>query len=857
MTAGPPVTTVDVTPSAALCDWANMQPHWIRKIVSRVLSSSQALTTDEIENAYAVALIENHLLHGPLQPIPALGPDQRDEAVQEPLLLVALDEVSNVNALAEGQRIDFDPSLTMIFGENASGKTGYARIFKRVAATRTAETEILPNAYQTSATDRTPAATIEYLLGEERHTVDWSNELGLAPLDRISVFDSRAVALHIDQDLGYVFTPAGLELFSSVARSIQDCQERLGTNVDGLHEDNRFAMSFDEGSEVYRIVEGLGPATELQVLSDLANLSDAELARLDELEVAAAALRAGNDRLLLVEARQLLRLAKLLGDSYVPASQFDETKYEEARTSLQGALEASEDARQAIFESDSPFGTPDDEWQAFIAAAERFLDHAGHADYPENLSVCPYCHQSLGEDAADLLSRYRRFLDDALQKAVTESEKAVDAASPQLDGGVLAGAQASLEGLDSTRATDDWIVAGVAFLARAEAAVTALEDRVAITAGLPEMASNALGDLSSIVDRLQSRIEELELIAEQQTESAGLREAELRDLQARRTLRTVLPHIAKYVIRTKLRAALQTLGTMIPNILRSLTRTLNSVSDEIQNRSFGILFDEECAKLDAPQVTVEYHGRLGEAQRHRVVADHQPSEILSDGEQNVLALADFLAECRMRTVSAPIVLDDPVSSLDYHRSKQVAARLVELSETHQVIVFTHNVLFVSDVISLRSHRAERIAFYEIRNDGYRIGIVSPDVEPRLDHPNNIARRIDTLVAEARAAEGSAQDERISLAVDLVRKWLEAFVEQILLGGVVQRFRSNVRLGSVDKIRVERLPEAIAEVSDAFEVTSQYTEAHSQGLEQMNVRFTARNLEELWTKLKDAKDAFEV
>lgn len=828
MTDDTTVPALQPAPNTVLCEWANGQSHWVRKAVSLVLSSSRDLSVEEIDVVYDLALIENGLLHGPLLPVPPLGLEQRDEEGTESLLLVALDEVTNVNALVEGQRIEFDSSLTVLFGENASGKTGYARILKRVAATRTAEKQILPNVHQTPEGDRTPAAVIEYALGEESHTVEWNNELGIEPLDRMSVFDSPAVALHIDEDLGYVFTPAGLGLFSSVAQSIQGCQKRFGIEIDDSLEANRFTSSFDEGSEVYEIVETLGATTDLQVLRNLANLSEEDLTRLQTLEVEAAALKAGNERLLLAEARHLLKSAELLSDSCKPASRFDEIEYEEARTRLKGALEATESARQAIFDSDSPFGSPDDDWQGFIDSADRFLKHTGHPDYPSDINVCPYCRQPRGEDAIDLLSKYRQFLDDALRKAVAESEKAVDTAGPQLDPIAVAKARASIEGLDVARASDEWIVVGVAFLTEAEAALADLSSRSGVSGGLRETASKALEDLSQVIDGFEKRIEELELVAEHQAEAVGLRENELRDLQARKTLRSLFPHITEHVLKAERRAKLQMLNSAIPNVLRSLTRASNSVSEAIQNRSFDVLFEEECAKLDTPPVTVEYQGRLGEAQRHKVVANHQPSAILCDGEQNVLALADFLAECRMRNVSTPIIFDDPVSSLDYRRSKLVAKRLVELSETHQVIIFTHNVLFISDLLSLRNRTDERITYYEIRNDGYRIGVVSSDVEPRLDHPNRIARKIDSLVSDAKAAEGSAQDRLINEAVDLVRKWLAAFVEQILFNNVIQRFRSNIRLGSIHKIRIEGLREAILEVAEAFEKCSQYTEAHSQG-----------------------------
>ncbi len=65
-------------------------------------------------------------------------------------------------------------------------------------------------------------------------------------------------------------------------------------------------------------------------------------------------------------------------------------------------------------------------------------------------------------------------------------------------------------------------------------------------------------------------------------------------------------------------------------------------------------------------------------------------QVLSEGKLGALALACFLAEVASVPVQSPIVLDDPVSSLDHVRIERVARRLVsEARSGRQVIIFTH------------------------------------------------------------------------------------------------------------------------------------------------------------------------
>ena len=69
------------------------------------------------------------------------------------------------------------------------------------------------------------------------------------------------------------------------------------------------------------------------------------------------------------------------------------------------------------------------------------------------------------------------------------------------------------------------------------------------------------------------------------------------------------------------------------------------------------------------------------------------TEILSEGEQKVIAIADFLAEMQLSEVNKGIIFDDPVTSLDNDRKKQIAERLAFQATLKQVIIFTHDLVF--------------------------------------------------------------------------------------------------------------------------------------------------------------------
>ncbi|MFS0866048.1 hypothetical protein AB3M83_01780 [Microbacterium sp. 179-B 1A2 NHS] len=189
------------TPRRLLVDWANGQDAWVRQITAETILSRQAPSDALLDAAYGTFLAEKGLGDGETPEIPKLELVAADAAEEETLELVSLTGIQGVNALAADQELEFDPSLTVLFGQNGSGKTGYARILKRISAVRTAE-DILPNAHTAYlATPPSPRATIQYRLSDTDSSVVWNNESGLAPFTRISVFDASAVSLHVDSDL--------------------------------------------------------------------------------------------------------------------------------------------------------------------------------------------------------------------------------------------------------------------------------------------------------------------------------------------------------------------------------------------------------------------------------------------------------------------------------------------------------------------------------------------------------------------------------------------------------------------------------------------------------------------------------
>ena len=144
------------------------------------------------------------------------------------LSLKELSHVEGVNALASGQRLVFHEKLTIFFGENGSGKSGYARVLKRIAGARGAE-ELIPNVFVSSSAP--PRAEVVYALDQQEKTLTWNNESGKEPLSAIRVFDGRAAAIHLDEDLSYSYIPRELDSFDYVQDALERVRKRLESSA--------------------------------------------------------------------------------------------------------------------------------------------------------------------------------------------------------------------------------------------------------------------------------------------------------------------------------------------------------------------------------------------------------------------------------------------------------------------------------------------------------------------------------------------------------------------------------------------------------------------------------------------------
>src|SRR5690606_5652153 len=161
---------------------------------------------------------------------------------------------------------------------------------------------------------------------------------------------------------------------------------------------------------------------------------------------------------------------------------------------------------------------------------------------------------------------------------------------------------------------------------------------------------------------------------------------------------------------------------------QTITQKSTAVTKTVVSQKLTRSFKDELVNLSFGHVEVELT-ELGGADGvfyHKLALTRAPGvdlpKVVSEGEQRCLSVAAFFAELSTADDPSGIVFDDPVSSLDFQWRNGVARRLVQESRTRQVIVFTHDVVFL---LALRKY-AEELGVesldQHVRNHSYGAGV---------------------------------------------------------------------------------------------------------------------------------------
>ena len=310
-------------------------------------------------------------------------------------------------------------------------------------------------------------------------------------------------------------------------------------------------------------------------------------------------------------------------------------------------------------------------------------------------------------------------------------------------------------------------------------------------------------------------------------------EAERQELTDRATLHAHMPAIKAEVERLQVIRFLD--NCLADTTTNAITTLGNKIADQVLTPRMRDKFSAEIIALVGANIRVEMvraGGQYGSPQYQiRLLAkpDAKVAEVLSEGEQTCVAIAAFLAELATAPHRSALVFDDPITSLDHKWRHKVAERLVAEAAVRQVIVFTHDLIFLNDIVDAAQDAGRPCDTRHIRRSSTTIGMVNSDLPWE---GMKIAERVDAMEKRARGLiqvraqkdEKSPTSATPGISTTTLRAAWERALEEVAFAHVVMRHRDYIR--GRDLVRVSALTqEDCKSWSDNFARCSDHIAGH--------------------------------
>ena len=802
-----------------ILEWSATRPDWqkdaLRRIVIHsVISDDDLAKLDRIcrakhgaDSSKEPALPADPLAASHLPSVPG---------VAESVSIASVGLLVRVNRIPPDQVMPFgaSPGLTVVFGNNGSGKSGYARVLKKACRARGAPPVIRANVLV--AADGEPAtANIVVRVDGKETPLSWTDGVTSDPrLANVFVFDGSSGSHYLSEDGSTSFTPYGLDVLPMLSRTCDAIAARIQKDIDTICATLAAVAAgwkFDSTTKVGMMVANLSANSEQSEVDSLAGLDTAQVKRLQDLRdalVADPAQKAKDTRAAASRVRAYgLRVsdcADVIGDEAVERLRVQVDQVNTAEIAAKAYVDGT-------FDQSFLAGTGSALWRVMWEAARHFSLSAAYKEedfpYVADSARCLLCQQEIEGAAAERLNAFEAFCKDASQLLAQDATARVATSSATLERVSALGFGLELLDADFANLELPGRASVADFAVAADARLGLLKNNLLTRSWtapgvLPASPSAQLDQLSTSLEE-RAKTEDS---AQDPADRSKLM-AERAELDAREWLfgvkKDVLEQIHRFEVIRNLKNCQKDTTTA------AITTQSIRLTKAFVTNAFCDAFGQEVKNLGLRSLLVRLEpiqGKKGETKFGlRLVSAPQRKvlDIASEGEQRCVALAAFLAELCQASHRSALVFDDPVSSLDQRYRERIATRLVKEAASRQVIVFTHDVAFLTELLahSTNATVSPEVLHLEWRDDapGTVVKGLPWDTMPSLERLQKLRTEQKAIAKVWNPLPNDANVREMRSIYSRLRATLERIVEKELLGGVVSRSTAQIRTGRIAQV----------------------------------------------------------
>lgn len=776
--------------------WVQKLPYWQQLISEKILQESQ-IQEEFLNEIYSIFKQENELLNQSLIEEKIIFPVKAKKTTTDTAIKwKGLGNVSGVNALKSNETLEIGNQLTLVYGENGSGKSGYTRILNNIFISR-GDKNILPNIFKDNQQD-TPSAKIFFQGG------DGTSEELLFPEDRdhsyckkISVFDSTSALNDLTKESELNFAPIEFQFFDQLLQFTNEIKKTLEKEIDGRTLDNDFPNYFDKNTSIKNLLSKLDGNTDINEFMLQVKITEEDTDFYNEKAKRKVQLQALNLEGKLSEYNKLIsNIEDMKVKTKILNEQFDSERLSKMKELLSEReayriLSFKEGLEQ--FENEKIENLGSAEWKEFIVAAQKYYLSIG-----KEINYCMFCKQDL--DGNEVIDKYWKYLQSSAEKKSNDLNRNIKKTQDNFS---------TLDYEILTKGTKiyDWLQ----------------ENQITLFETLIDSEQKFKLLKEKIVQSLQTyiwapEIEELSLDIEIFNSAITLLNEKISSLDSekvKREINEIQSFEDEYLDKLKVEKLIPKIKIFILNSLwvglankkkistRQITLYQNQLFSKYVTTEYVSKFNEECIKLKANfSAEISQRGSKGTTLNKLTVKGKKTVEILSEGEQRSIALANFLAETSLHNENICVIFDDPVSSLDYKRREVISNRLVEEAKKKQVVILTHDLTFSLSIQNRCSDQKVDCISTTIRKIQKTTGIIDNSipwigmpVKQRIAHLKNKLQQIEkdykTITPESIETYHEYHELVKRWCGDLRETW-ERTIEEILFNNSVQRFSPAIQ-----------------------------------------------------------------
>ena len=858
-TASSPNTMSSQEINRDIIRWLEKRPNWQRNLFQRIVRNKA------IDNSYIEQLVDLLVANKTVTPeTPTLTIDELPQGgdMKESIAICSVGDLQGVNALLGGQTLQFSPTgMTIVYGDNGSGKSGYARLLKQIVGARHHE-DILPNVFINKRCSQ--SAQINYRCGGTDQAATWSRTFNDTTFGRVHFYDEACGNDYLQNETELSYRPSVLSLLDRLVELIDQVSNEIGKRI-AVEEAKQFSLpNVPDGTSAAKFLSKLSDRTDPHSLDQLLDAHQDLDNELQEHRQEEARLRATDPtkektRLLAVakDAEALAAHLESIENTISPAAANRILALKQTAMELRAS---ADEVSSNSFANEPLPGVGSQTWRAMWEAAERYAQAEAYPDrdFPatEDDDVCVLCQQPLAQDAQARLRRFHSYVHDSVQQQAKKAERTYSAAVEQLKTFEVTTPEI-LSWLDHFVDNDvlskNILIAALDIAARAKERI--LERLQSNTdEGWIDLAVVDTSTMRSFVTAKRNEATGIDVDTfRKKLASVIKKRQECEGLQKLRVVKKEIVNEIERLKRVSLLDSKKREASTTPVTRQSSTLAKNYVTKTVSEH---FLYEANNLRLEHVVLSDPkgVKGAIRQIPALKGTSDASTMQVLSEGEQTAAGLAGFLTEVYFDESKSAVVFDDPMSSLDHQRRSNAAARIVELAQDRQVIVFTHDLVFLAELVKRARYLSVEVHQQTIQRDGSKqpgqitgkFPWKANDTDARI---GILKTCLDKIAATRASMSGEEyEDKTAGWAGRLSETW-ERTIRSDVIYRVVDRSTTEVKPMLV-RILARISGEDYEEFEKGYSATSTWARRHDKSEE---VSYVAPEPEEMEHELNRLKE----